>query len=170
MIWTPDPFDVESIHAEARAAFSRLLHRAAAPAASGKSLLLLGEAGSGKTHLMRTFRNEAHASGQGYCGYLQMTARADNYAHYVLSNLIDALEQPYQHPQPMTGFARLARGLLDTLDIVSDEERRRLCDEIPDLSELAGHVHHISDFVVQYPQFQGVDLDLIRALSLFALP
>ncbi len=164
MIWTPDPFDVESIHAEARAAFSRLLHRAAAPAASGKSLLLLGEAGSGKTHLMRAFRNESHASGQGYCGYLQMTARADNYARYVLSNLIDALEQPYQHPQPMTGFGRLARGLLDTLDIVSDEERRRLCDEIPDLSELAAHVYHISDFVVQYPQFQGVDLDLIRAL------
>src|SRR5471030_1191606 len=72
MISTPDPFDVESIHAEARAAYRRLLHRASAPAASGKSLLLLGEAGSGKTHLMRAFRNEAHASGLGYCGYLQM--------------------------------------------------------------------------------------------------
>ena len=93
-----------------------------------------------------------------------MTARADNYARYVLSNLVDALEQPYQHPQPLTGFGRLARGLIDTLDVVSDEERRRLCDEIPDLSELADHVHHISDFVVQYPQFHGVDLDLIRAL------
>ena len=55
MIWTPDPFDVESIHAEARGEFSQLLHRAATPAASGKSLLLLGEAGSGKTHLMRAF-------------------------------------------------------------------------------------------------------------------
>src|ERR1700733_2854612 len=72
MIWTPDPFDVESIHAEARAAFSRLLHRASTPAATGKSLLLLGDAGSGKTHLMRAFRNEAHSSGTGYCGYLQM--------------------------------------------------------------------------------------------------
>ena len=35
-IWTPDPFDVESIHAEAREAFARLLDRASvgrAPAA-----------------------------------------------------------------------------------------------------------------------------------------
>ena len=164
MIWKPDPFDVESIHADARAAFSQLLHKAATPAATGKSLLLLGDAGSGKTHLMRAFRNEAHSSGAGYCGYLQMTARADNYARYVLSNLIDALEQPYQHPQPMTGFGRLARGLIDRLDIVSDDERRILCDEIVDPAQLASHVHHICDFVVQYPEFQGVDLDLIRAL------
>jgi DNA helicase HerA-like ATPase len=164
MIWKPDPFDVESIHADARLAFSQLLHKAAAPAATGKSLLLLGDAGSGKTHLMRAFRNEAHSSRAGYCGYLQMTARADNYARYVLSNLIDALEQPYQHPQPLTGFGRLARGLIDRLDVVSEEERRILCDEIVDPAQLAGHVHHICDFVVQYPEFQGVDLDLIRAI------
>ena len=44
------------------------------------------------------------------------------------------------------------------------DERRRLCDEIPDIAELSGHVQHISDFVVQYDQFKGVDLDLIRAL------
>jgi hypothetical protein len=164
MIWKPDPFDVESIHAEAREEFGRLLNRASTSAASGKSLLLLGEAGSGKTHLMRAFRNETHASRLGYCGYLQMTARADNYARYVLSNLVDALDQPYQHPHPVTGFGRLAIGLLDTLDVVSAEERRRLCDEIPDISELSAHVQHISDFVVQYDQFKGVDLDLIRAL------
>ena len=32
-IWKQDPFDVESIHAEARAVFHRLLSRAAAPRA-----------------------------------------------------------------------------------------------------------------------------------------
>ena len=92
-VWTPDPFDVDSIHADARAAFAGLLTRATGPAppSYGKTLLLLGEAGSGKTHLMRAFRSEAHAAGTGYCGYLQMTTRADNYAQYVLSNLIDAL-------------------------------------------------------------------------------
>jgi hypothetical protein len=164
MIWMPDPVDVESIHAEARAAFSGLLHRSSTPAATGKSLLLLGDAGSGKTHLMRAFRNEAHAAGTGYCGYLQMTARADNYARYVLSNLIDALEQPYQYPHPLTGFGRLARGLIDRLDVVSEDERRVLCEEIVDPAQLADHVHHICDFVVQYPEFQGVDLDLIRAV------
>src|SRR5437870_4265472 len=113
-IWTPDPFDVETIHAEARQAFTGLLNRAAGPTRppSGKTLLLLGEAGSGKTHLMRAFRTQAHCDGTGYCGYLQMTTRADNYARYLLSNLIDALEQPYRYPEPASGLTRLARGLL----------------------------------------------------------
>jgi predicted ATPase len=123
-IWTADPFDVESIHSEARAAFAGLLNRAAAPTPPpfGKTLLLLGEAGSGKTHLMRAFRTYAHSAGTGYCGYLQMTTRVDNYAQYILSNLIDALEQPYTHPNPMSGLSRLARGLVDALDIISAEE------------------------------------------------
>jgi hypothetical protein len=67
---------------------------------SGKSLLLRGEAGSGKTHLMRAFRNEVHRDGTGYCGYLQMTTRTGNYARYILSNFIDALSQPYRLPNP----------------------------------------------------------------------
>ena len=94
-IWTPDPYDVESIHAEAREAFERLLNRAAAGPTAGKVHLLLGEAGSGKTHLMRAFRTRAHAQGLGYCGYLQMTTEASSYARYMLAHLIDGLEQPY---------------------------------------------------------------------------
>src|SRR5437660_9208920 len=70
-IWKPDPFDVETIHQDAREAFGRLLNRAAGgePPPNGKTLLLLGEAGSGKTHLMRAFRLAAHSAGAGYCGY-----------------------------------------------------------------------------------------------------
>src|ERR1051325_3329932 len=81
-IWTPDPFDVDAVHPEARAAFHRLLTRASGAdlPPHGKSLLLLGEAGSGKTHLMRAFRTSAHENGSGYCGYLQMLSRSDNYA------------------------------------------------------------------------------------------
>ena len=64
-IWKPDPFDVETIHHEARAAFSQLLNRAAGsdPPPHGKSLLLLGEAGSGNTHLIRAFRLASPAAG-----------------------------------------------------------------------------------------------------------
>ena len=76
---------------------STLLNRAGRtpPPPSGAVLVLLGEAGSGKTHLMRAFRTRAHGQGLGYCGYLQMTAEASNYARYMLTNLIDGLEQPY---------------------------------------------------------------------------
>ena len=74
-IWRADPFDVDSIPAPAREAFERLLHRAAkvpAPPA-GAVLVLLGESGSGKTHLMRAFRTRAHDEHLGYCAYMQMT-------------------------------------------------------------------------------------------------
>src|SRR5262249_46480984 len=150
-IWTPDPFDVDSIHAEARAVFAGLLSRASgsAPSRSGKTFLLLGEAGSGKTHLMRAFRTETHAAGIGYCGYLQMTTQADNYARYVLSNLIDSLEQPYQHPNPVSGLSRLARGLLDAVDVLSPDERQRLCQYQLDAADLARQINRVADFVVQ---------------------
>src|SRR4051794_33059268 len=73
-VWKEDPFDVETIHEEARATFERLVNRAAQPRAArgsaGRILLLLGEAGSGKTHLLRAFRNWAHGRGRGYFGYL----------------------------------------------------------------------------------------------------
>src|SRR4051794_41840749 len=77
-VWKEDPFDVETIHEEARAAFGRLVDRASGPGASrgsaGRILLLQGEAGGGKTHLLRAFRNWTHARGRGYFGYMQMTS------------------------------------------------------------------------------------------------
>src|SRR5262249_18320898 len=79
-VWTPDPFDVEEIHREARQTFDRLLNQAILSPQHGRVMLLLGEAGSGKTHLMRAFRNRAHEDGNAYCGYLQMTTPASNYA------------------------------------------------------------------------------------------
>src|SRR5947209_14442156 len=170
-VWSPDPFDVESVHAGARDEFARLLARASGPEPPpyGKSLLLLGEAGSGKTHLMRAFRTAAHAEGTGYCGYFQLRSRTDNYARYVLSNLITSLEQPYQPGLPDTGLNRLAAGLLDVLDMIPAEDRRRLTDDFLDPADAAGLVHRFADFAVQDPRFHGIDVNVIRAV-LFTLP
>src|SRR5437764_15368568 len=56
-IWQADPYDVETIHAKAREAFEHLLSRGGRtpPPPSGAVLVLLGDAGSGKTHLMRAY-------------------------------------------------------------------------------------------------------------------
>jgi len=170
-IWSPDPFDVESIHAEARDAFARLVNRASVPdlPPHGKTLLLLGDSGSGKTHLLRAFRSYVHSRGVGYCGYMQMTSRSDNYARYVLSNVMDSLEQPYKPGSQETGLTRLARGLLDSLDIIPAEDRQRLCEDILEPDDTARLVHRLADMAVQYPRFRQVDIDLIRAM-LFTLP
>jgi hypothetical protein len=170
-IWEPDPFDVDTIHREAREAFGRLLNRAAGPEPPphGKTLLLLGEAGSGKTHLMRAFRMAAHADGTGYCGYLQMTTRTDNYARYVLSKLIDALEQPYLPNAAATGLTRLARGLFDALQGVSELDRGRFLEEAHEPPDLIPLVERFADAAIMDPRFAGLDHDIIRAL-LYLLP
>ncbi|VTT99644.1 Putative ATPase OS=Singulisphaera acidiphila (strain ATCC BAA-1392 / DSM 18658 / VKM B-2454 / MOB10) GN=Sinac_6989 PE=4 SV=1: AAA_16: AAA_10 [Gemmataceae bacterium] len=170
-IWTPDPLDVEAVHPEARAAFHRLLSRASGGELppSGRSLLLLGEGGSGKTHLMRAFRTAAHETGAGYCGYLQMLTRSDNYARYVLSYLIDSLEQPYRPGDATTGLARLARGVLDALTALPEEERRRLSDDLLEPEPAAQLVFRFADVAVQDTRFAGVDLNLLRAV-LFLIP
>src|ERR1700677_2627460 len=110
-IWKHDPFDVESIHRGAREKFQRIVGRVLEPSglATGRILLLLGESGCGKTHLMRAFRNQVHSHSLGYCGYLQMTAFTDQYGRYVLNNLIDSLDKPYDESESRTtGLMRLS--------------------------------------------------------------
>src|SRR4051812_25866970 len=69
-IWKHDAFDVESIHRNARDKFQRIVSHVLEPSglAAGRILLLLGESGCGKTHLMRAFRNQVHSQSSGYCG------------------------------------------------------------------------------------------------------
>jgi hypothetical protein len=168
-VFGDDPFDVDTIHAEARAAFRRLVDRAAGSGLTstrlpptGKTLLLLGEAGSGKTHLMRAFRTHVHTHGYGYCGYLQMTSRSEDYARYVLIHLVDSLQQPYR--TGATGLSRLAWGVLDAVPTVTQADRDELVDGGLDYKALARLVHRLSSAVVQHPRFAELDLDVVRAL------
>lgn len=172
-IWAADPFDVESIHPDAREAFARLLGRASAVdlPPTGKTLLLLGEAGSGKTHLMRAFRTTAHANGSGYCGYLQMTSRTDNYARYVLGYLIDSLDHPYRPDGTQTGLRRLAGGLLDALDMAAEQDKARLTDDtVIDSDDLGRLVHRLAHLAVQDSRFKNIHVDVLRAVLYLLSP
>ena len=165
-IWKADPYDVETIHAEARAAFEHLLNRAGRtpPPPSGAVLVLLGEAGSGKTHLMRAFRTRAHGQGLGYCGYLQMTAEASNYARYMLTNLIDGLEQPYDPDGPSrTGLARLSAALLESVPGLSGTEMEAFRDGDVDATPL-GSPTNTPTGCKRLARFRDCDLELLRVM------
>jgi hypothetical protein len=125
-------------------------------------LVLLGEAGSGKTHLMRAFRTRAHAQGLGYCGYLQMTTEASNYPRYMLGNLIDGLEQPYA-PEGLTrtGLTRLASGLLESVPDLTETAIRAFRDSDCDPTQL---VDDYADRLQKTARFHGCDLELIRVM------
>jgi len=166
-IWKEDPFDVETIHEEARDTFQRLVHRASTVGgpASGRILLLQGEAGSGKTHLMRAFRNWAHAGSRGYCGYMQMTSSTNHYGRYVLNNLIDSLDQPYDERVGETsGLMRLSTLIAESPKGVSIGRLEEIRNGDLDQACLARLVDALADQIVMDDRFNNVDIDLVRAL------
>jgi energy-coupling factor transporter ATP-binding protein EcfA2 len=165
-IWREDPFDVESVHEQARTQFQRLLAQATTPPGTdaGRVLLLLGSSGSGKTHLMRSFRNYVHINGRGFVGYMQMTTSVSNYGRYILSNLIDSLDQPYYESLgPTSGLVRLSKVIAKSC---RDQEVIKLLREDEDLApaEVTKLVSRAADNLVSQPQYANVDLDLVRAL------
>jgi ABC-type oligopeptide transport system ATPase subunit len=163
-IWREDRFDVPQIHADAREVFGRLLERATTPPGldAGRILLLLGESGSGKTHLMRAFRNSVHSEGLGYFGYMQMTTASRDYRHYILQKLVDSLQQPYALPLvESSGLKRLSDALASkasfTLGKAIDEGKL-------EGDALAERIHNASEDVLRKEGFQDIDSNVIRAL------
>ncbi len=166
-IWKQDLYDVESIHAEARGAFEQLVDQATTSSGltHGKTLLVLGESGSGKTHLMRSFRNYVHSGKLGYCGYMQMTTQTDNYGHYILSNLIDSLDQPYSEPGlESSGLMYLSNTLVESKGILSSEQVMQLREGAHNDQALGEYVCQLVDRLTSDVQYRDLDLDLMRAL------
>ncbi len=166
-IWKADPFDVESIHADARDRFERIVNRVLEPTglSSGRILLLLGDSGSGKTHLMRAFRNHIHSRYCGYCGYMQMTAFTGQYGRYVLNNLIDSLDKPYYEPESAsTGLMRLSTGLAESIRDVPRTWLDQLREGGQDQASLDRIVNEMADRILLDDRFRTIDVYLIQAL------
>lgn len=162
-IWRHDPFDVESVHEEARAAFERQLVLATTPPglSSGRILLLLGDSGCGKTHLIRAFRNLVHEKGQGFVGYLQMTTATNNYGRYVLSNLIESLDHSYdEQRKPTSGLQRLS----DALQARCGQVAALLAEPEYDDEEIRTLIDDSADALITQPPFKSIERDLLRAL------
>lgn len=165
-IWKADPLDVPSIHDQARQAFDRILDRILDDSglATPRMLLLLGQAGSGKTHLMRVFRDLVQGTGRGYCGYMQMTAATDEYDRYILNSLIDSLDKPYDDGRSdATGLKRLSTA---TAELVSgmNSKLARLREGDLEQAEIDDLVITITDAIVVDPRFESIDHHLIQVL------
>ncbi len=165
LIWKTDPLDVPSIHAQARETFERVIERALDESTLSKPrmLLLLGEAGSGKTHLMRIFRNLVQGQGLGYCGFMQMTAAAQEYDRYILNNLIDSLDQPYDEQGATTGLKRLSTAMAELIP-TQGATLARLREGGLEQAEIDDLVNAIADAIALDPRFESIDHHLVQVL------
>ena len=161
-----DPFDVDTVHAEAREGFERLVDRVLAPDADqrGRMLVLRGPSGAGKTHLMRAFRGYLHGHRRGFAAYMQLTTRAEDYARYVLVNVIDALERPYDAPElTNSGLITLSDALARDRRVIPAEVLAAFRDSDFDLLH-TDPVSPLVDRILGHEAYQSFDPDLLRVL------
>jgi uncharacterized protein DUF87/AAA ATPase-like protein len=168
-VFESDPFDVEKIHQDARASFEQMVERAINPnqhSGRGRMLLVLGESGAGKTHLLRGFRRHVHEYGRGFAAYAQMNSASDNYARYLLQHVVASLSMPYTGPSgEHTGLLELALGL-------SRLAAEPLKSQILELAEgnwdtpdsLRDYVNRLVDDLLRLPTLASFDPDLLRVL------
>ena len=160
-VWERDPFDVRAIHSQARDQFERLVDASSAGAQrSGHMLLIRGSAGSGKTHLVRAFRNYVHRKRLGMAGYLQMTSGSGDYGRYVLNNLVDSLQRPFDRPVvESSGLMVLSDALAQMPGALSVDQRESLEANADDdvVSEFVDHL-------LGHPRLEGFDPDLLRVI------
>ena len=133
--------------------------------ATGRILLLLGESGCGKTHLMRAFRNQVHSRSLGYCGYLQMTAFTDQYGRYVLNNLIDSLDKPYDESESKTtGLMRLSNALAEWSPNFPREQLSQLREGGLDQESIDNIIYELAGAIIVDERFSNINEDLVKAL------
>ncbi len=164
-VWRRDPMDVPSIHAVARSVFARMVGQAAtSDRTTGRLLLLQGEPGAGKTHLMRAFRNKVHREGTALFAYMQMTSSSRRYDRYILQKFVESLEQPYDAPDdPRPSLILLSNALANRLPGGSRGVKEALLTAGDALGRVAG------DLADQLVDQLDADPDLILALLLLQL-
>ncbi|MDI6105704.1 DUF87 domain-containing protein [Actinoplanes sp. NEAU-A12] len=92
-LWRPQPFHVEGLHVPVlREVAAGIGEAASSPAGSPIGLVMQGQGGSGKTHLLGSVRQQVHEKG-GYF-FLVSMLDAETFWDSVLAAILDGLSRP----------------------------------------------------------------------------
>jgi hypothetical protein len=167
-IFENDPFDVEEVHREARVSFEQLVaHATMRPHVPdlGQMLVVLGDSGAGKTHLLRGFRRHVQEGNRGFVVYAQLQSRTEDYSRYLLFHLVESLSRRYSEQSGRTGLRELASGLLRLARLPLRERLERLADDTWDArGSLTDHVNELVNDLLGIPELESFDRDLLRVL------
>ncbi len=167
-IFENDPFDVEDVHREARLSFEQLVAQATMKPHVpdlGQMLVVLGDSGAGKTHLLRGFRRHVQEGHRGFVVYAQLQSRTEDYSRYLLFHLVESLSRRYSEQSGKTGLRELASGLLRLARPPLRERLERLADDTWDArGNLADHVNELVDELLGIAELGNFHPDLLRVL------
>jgi len=171
-IFENDPFDVEAVHRDARLSFEQLVAQATMTSRVsdlGQMLVVLGDSGAGKTHLLRGFRRHVHEGNRGFVVYAQLQSRTDDYSRYLLFHLVESLSRRYSEQSGSTGLRELASGLLRLARPPLRARLERLANDTWEgRGNLADHINELVNELLGIAELESFDLDLLRVL-LYAL-
>ncbi|MBC7975459.1 MAG: AAA family ATPase [Myxococcales bacterium] len=167
-IFENDPFDVEAVHREARVSFEQLVAQATMQHQApdlGQMLVVLGDSGAGKTHLLRGFRRHVQEGNRGFVVYAQLQSRTEDYSRYLLFHLVDSLSRRYSEQSGRTGLHELASGLLRLANRPLRARLEHLANDTWDAKgNLADHVNELVDELLRINELESFDRDLLRVL------
>ncbi|HEY0189664.1 MAG TPA: AAA family ATPase [Kofleriaceae bacterium] len=172
-----DPFDIDTIHTDTYRVFQTMVEHARSEAERGdrnRFLLVLGMSGTGKTHLMRSFRRYVHEEAHGYVVYAQLNSPSEDYARYLLQQMISSLQRSYARPSgPRTGLRQLALGLAQGCGEPTKTEINNLTNSAWKTTHpkdnLTSYINALAHRLLRRGGLSSHDSDLIRVL-LYALP
>lgn len=166
-IWERDPYDVDVVHSEARQHFDAALDRVRDASSSfGRSFVVLGESGAGKTHLLRAFRAMAHGSWRAFTGYVQLNVSTDDYPKLLVRRLVESMDRAYDPPMAgESGLMVLSDALVKRIAEPGDDRIERLRDADLTHDQLSRLTNELAD--AGYNNGLGeLHADILRAFLL----
>jgi hypothetical protein len=163
-VWTPSPVHVDGLHASTvRSLLDAVREAAASPEDNPPGLVVQGQAGAGKTHLLGWVREQVHAAG-GYFFLVGPLGGAAPFWESVIGAIVDGLTRPVDGAAGETQlrlFLRRLAGVVGATPAIVDAVTGRIPLEPV----------HLKDFVValrSHDRRLGGDCqDTLRALVLF---